>query len=88
MHELAVLEMDLVEIAGNARSHLDEVEGDEAADIFVVVGDEFLDRLGDRHLGRRRGGRLTGRLLLPARRQRQGQESGRPERKIASDEAA
>ena len=38
----AVLEMDLVEIAGDARADLDRVDRDEAADILVVVGHGLL----------------------------------------------
>ncbi len=54
LHDLAVGEVDLVEIARYARAHLDHVDRDEAADIFVLIDDGALDRLGDRHLGRRR----------------------------------
>ena len=57
LHQLAVLEVDGVEIARDARAHLDGVDGDEAADILVVVGDQPLGRLGDRDL---RGGRWPG----------------------------
>ena len=66
LDHLAVREMDLVEIAGDAGAHLDRVDRDEAADIFVLVDDGALDRLGDRHGRRRR----RGRLLLAARRSR------------------
>ena len=35
LDDLAILEMHAVEIAGDARAHLDRIDGDEAADIFV-----------------------------------------------------
>ena len=37
LHHLAVLKMDRLQIAGNARPHLDGLDGDEAADILVLV---------------------------------------------------
>ena len=37
LDHLPVLEMHLVEIAGDARAHLDRIDRDEAADIFVLV---------------------------------------------------
>ena len=42
--------MDLVEIAGDARAHLDHIDREEAADIFVHVDDLPLHGLGDRNL--------------------------------------
>ncbi len=70
LHQLAVLEMDGLEIAGNARAHFDGIDRDEAADIFVLVGDRALHRLGhgDRRRGRR-GGLLRG-LAAGGERQR------------------
>ena len=56
LDDLAVGEMDAVEIAGHARAHLDRVDGDEAADILVIVDDVAFDRRRDRD-GRRRRGR-------------------------------
>ena len=38
LDHLAVAEMDLIEIARDARAHLDRIHRDEAADIFVLVG--------------------------------------------------
>ena len=49
LDHLAVAEMHLVEIAGDARANLDRVHRDEAADIFVLIDDAALDRLRDRH---------------------------------------
>jgi hypothetical protein len=46
--------MHLVEVARYTRAHLDHVDGHEATDIFVLIDDGALDRLGDRHLRRRR----------------------------------
>ena len=37
LHHLPVGEMNFREIAGDARAHLDGIDGDEAADIFVLV---------------------------------------------------
>src|SRR6516164_7636932 len=48
--DLAVAEVDLIEVARYARAYLDDVHGDEAADIFVLVHDGALRGLGDRHL--------------------------------------
>jgi hypothetical protein len=45
--------MDGVEITGDARPHLDRFDGDEAADILVLVRNHLADGLGDRHLRRR-----------------------------------
>src|SRR6516225_6908467 len=50
VHDLAVGEVDLVEVARYARAHLDDVHGDEAADIFVLVHDGALRGPSDRHL--------------------------------------
>jgi hypothetical protein len=50
LHHLAVLKMDGLQIAGNARPHLDRLDGDEAADIFVLVRNHLAGRLGDRDL--------------------------------------
>ncbi len=54
LYELAVFELDLVQIAGDAGSNLDEIEGHEATNIFVIVTDQLFNRLGDGHLRRRR----------------------------------
>ena len=60
LHDLAVLEMHLVEVAGHARAHLDRIDRDEPADIFVLVDDGALDGLGDRHRRRWRRGLFLG----------------------------
>lgn len=56
LHELAVGEVHLVEIAGYARADFDRIDRHEAANIFVAVDDLALDRGCNRHLrrGRRR----------------------------------
>ena len=64
LDQLPVLEMHLVEISRDARPHLDRIDGGEAADIFVVVDDRALHRLGDRDRRRRRTASLL--LLLAA----------------------
>ena len=64
LDHLAVAEMDLVEIARDAGANLDRIHRDEAADIFVLIGDAALDRLGHRH-GRRGGGPPAGGWLCP-----------------------
>ena len=66
LDHLPVLEMDRVEIAGDARAHLDGIDRDEAADVLVVIGDQPLHRLGDRHL-RRWGWSSLGARLAPNR---------------------
>src|SRR5260370_41760748 len=50
LHHLAVLKMDRLEITGNSRSHLYGLDGDEAADILVLVRNHSADRLGNRDL--------------------------------------
>ncbi len=65
LDHLTVGEMHAFEVAGHARAHFDRVDRDEAADIFVMVGDRALDRVGDGH-GRRRRRRLRRLLRLPA----------------------
>src|SRR6185369_3756614 len=47
LDDLTVLEMHAVEIAGDAATHLDRIDRDETADIFIRVGDGALGRLGD-----------------------------------------
>ena len=54
LDDLPVLEMHAVEIAGDARAHLDRIDRGEAADIFVEIGQRALDRLGDGDRRRRR----------------------------------
>ncbi len=56
------------ELAARAARVQDGLDGDEAADILVLVRNHFADRLGNRDLRRRRGLRL--RLALSAGRQR------------------
>jgi hypothetical protein len=59
LHRLAVGEMNLGQVPGDARTHLDRIDGDETADIFVLIDDRALHGLrhGD-------GGRRRRRLLL------------------------
>ena len=66
----AVLEVDLVEIAGDAGADLDLVDRLEAADEIVLLDDVLHDRLGDGD--RRRGRRL--REDRPMRRDQHGAE--------------
>ncbi len=54
--ELAVGEVDRGHLAGNARTHFDRAAGFETTDEVVPLGHFALDRLGDRHFGRRRRG--------------------------------
>ena len=61
LHQLAVGEVDFGKIAREARAHFDRIDGDEAADIFVLVDDRALLRLRHRYGRRRRWSRL---LLL------------------------
>ena len=61
LDHLPVLEMHAVEIAGDARAYLHRIDGDEAADIFVEIGDGALDGRCDGHRRRRR---RRGALLL------------------------
>ena len=80
LDHLAVAEMDLVEIARDAGADLDRIHRDEAADIFVLVGDAALDRLGHRH-GRRRRRSTALRLALAAtgqHRRKQNKGGGKP----------
>ena len=63
---LPVLEMHGLELACHARADFDRIHRHEAADIFILVSDRLLDRLGDRHRRRRRCGLL---LVLTAGRQ-------------------
>jgi hypothetical protein len=52
LDDLAVVEVHAIEIAGDARTHLDGVDRDETANVFVVIDDVALDRGRHRH-GRR-----------------------------------
>ena len=74
LDDLAVVEMHAVEIAGHAGAHLDAIDRNESADIFVVVDDVALHRLRHRH-GRRR------RRLLRALAVAAGGEHGSEEHK-------
>ena len=51
---LPVGEMDAVEVAGHPGANFDAVDGDEAADIFVLIDHAALGRGGNGHLRRRR----------------------------------
>ena len=74
---LAVLEVDGVEVARHARAHLDGVDGDEAADVLVLVGDHAFGGLGDRHLRRRRRGPRGIGLARLATREREREQGER-----------
>jgi len=87
LHQLPVLEVDLVEIAGDTRAHFHRIHGGEAADIFVVVGNGAFRRLCHGHGRRRRRGGLLLRAALAAacdqsrKRQRGGQGGPTHQRK-------
>ena len=49
LHQLAVLEMDLLDETGDARAHFGRVDGFEAAGIFVPGSDALGDRLCHGH---------------------------------------
>ena len=68
LHHLAVGETDLGEIPGNARANLDQINGDEAADILVLIDDRALHR---RRYGHRRR-RWSASLLLALTAAREG----------------
>ena len=53
--DLAVREVDGLDIAGNAGANIDRVDGFEATDIFIPFGNRLPDRLGDGYAWR--GGR-------------------------------
>ena len=77
LHQLPVLEVDRVEVAGYARAHLDGIDRNEAADVLVAIGNQPLDRLGDRHL---RGGgwsSLGSRLARVTAGEQQQEQRGR-----------
>jgi hypothetical protein len=46
--------MDGIEIAGHPGANLHAVDGDEPADILVLIDDVALERRSNRHLRRRR----------------------------------
>ena len=73
LHDLPVLKMDRLQIPGDTRPHLDGLDGDEAADILILVSDHSGNRLRDRDLRRRGRGWSRFRLTLVARCER-GQE--------------
>jgi hypothetical protein len=56
--------MDGIQVAGDARAHLHGVDGDEAADVLLLVRHHLLHRLSDGDLWRRRRGALGLRLLI------------------------
>ncbi len=74
--DLAVLEVDLIEISGHARPHLHRFHCDEAANILVMIRNHLRDRLGHRDLRRRRRV-LWLRLALVAGRERGGESDER-----------
>src|SRR5262249_28491441 len=75
LHDLAVAEVDLIEVARYARAHLDDVHQDEAADIFVLIHDGALRGLGHRHLRWRRR-RLLLAFAAACKQARQGNRNG------------
>jgi len=79
LDDLSVLELDLVEIAGDARPDLDHVDRNKAPDIFVVVGHRLLHGLRDRHGGRGRS-RLLRRLSAASKRERKNKQEGKTRR--------
>ena len=88
LDDLPVLEMHAVEIAGDARAHLDRIDRGEAADIFVEIGDRALDRLGDGDRRRRRRAALLvapRRSLRPKLQARTAKRCSRPPRITEND---
>ena len=77
-HDRAVLELDRIDEAPDARPDLYFLYGFEAAGELVPIGDGALDRLGDRDGRRRRSRRLRGRLFAS------GEPSGRSERQTGA----
>jgi hypothetical protein len=63
--------MNLRQIAGQPRADLDRIHRGEAADIFVLIDDRALDRVGDGHGRRRRSAALLLALAAAHKRHRQ-----------------
>src|SRR4029077_15206206 len=86
LHQLAVLEVNGVEVARDARTHLDGVDGHEATDVLIVIRYEPLGGFGHRDLWRRRGPAGGARLSRFTageaydQRQQPGDDAQRPER--------
>ena len=78
---LAIGEMDFRQVSGHARAHLDRIDGDEAADIFVPVDDRALHRIRHRYGWRRRRRALLLALTAPGQR-RPDQQGGGQARRI------
>jgi hypothetical protein len=57
LHDLSVVEMHAIEIAGDAGADLDRIDRNETTDILVIVDDVALDRACHRHRRRRWRGR-------------------------------
>ena len=76
LDDLSVLEVDRIEIAGFARAHLDRIDRGKTADIFVVIEQRALDRIGDGHRRRRRRAALL-LLFAAAYDQSRKQQGGR-----------
>ena len=74
VHHLPVAEVDRIEIAGDARAHLDRIDGDEAADVLLLVRHRFTLRLSDGDFRRRRGSAFCLRLLFIAAGERRGEQ--------------
>jgi hypothetical protein len=76
LDELAILEMHVIEIARDARTHLDRIDGHKAADVFVLIDDGPLHRLGDGHRGWWRRCRLVLAVAATGKDNRRNQPSG------------
>ncbi len=74
LHHLAVGEIDPLEIAADARTHFDRIDGHEAADIFVLVDHQFPHRLGYGDGGGGGGAAFSLRLTLATARHSQRRE--------------
>ncbi len=75
LDDLAVLEMDGIDEAGNARAHFDRRHRREAAGVFVPFGDRLLKRPRDGH-GRRRRSRGLRRLAVASGQDEGGDQQG------------
>ena len=69
LDHLAVCEVDAVEVARYTGANFDAVDRNEAADIFILIDNHALDRIGDRDDRRWRCGGLLLRALAAARKQ-------------------
>jgi hypothetical protein len=72
--DLAIGEVYIFERAGNTGAHLDRIDRDKAADIFILLGNNPLHRFRDGHRGRRRRGGLLLALAASSQQQRKRKE--------------